>query len=55
MEQQTDAGRLSCMKMFVVADLLSGVVEQKARLVMFQPEAMDMENSVHELTEGKTA
>ena len=38
-----------------VADLHQALVEQKARLTMFQPEAMDMETAFMKLTEGKTA
>ena len=38
-----------------VADLHQALVDQKARLTMFQPEAMDMETAFMKLTEGKTA
>jgi ABC-2 type transport system ATP-binding protein len=38
-----------------VADLHQAIVEEKARIVMFQPEAMDMETAFMKLTEGKTA
>ena len=38
-----------------VADLHQALVEQNARLTMFQPEAMDMETAFMKLTEGKTA
>ena len=38
-----------------VADLHQALVEEKARLTMFQPEAMDMETAFMKLTEGKTA
>jgi ABC-2 type transport system ATP-binding protein len=38
-----------------VADLHQAIVEEKARIVMFQPEAMDMETVFMKLTEGKTA
>ncbi len=38
-----------------VADLHQAIVEEKARIVMYQPEAMDMETAFMKLTEGKTA
>ncbi|MCA9037063.1 MAG: ABC transporter ATP-binding protein [Planctomycetaceae bacterium] len=38
-----------------VGDLHQALVESGARLVMFQPEAMDMETAFMKLTEGKTA
>jgi ABC-2 type transport system ATP-binding protein len=38
-----------------VADLHQALVEEKARITMFQPEAMDMETAFMKLTEGKTA
>jgi ABC-2 type transport system ATP-binding protein len=38
-----------------VGDLHQALVEEKARLTMFQPEAMDMETAFMKLTEGKTA
>ena len=38
-----------------VADFHQALVEEKARLTMFQPEAMDMETAFMKLTEGKTA
>ncbi|MEZ6061215.1 MAG: ABC transporter ATP-binding protein [Planctomycetaceae bacterium] len=38
-----------------VADLHQALVEEKARVVMYQPEAMDMETAFMKLTEGKTA
>jgi len=38
-----------------VADLHQALVEEKARLTMFQAEAMDMETAFMKLTEGKTA
>lgn len=38
-----------------IADLHQGLVDAKARLTMFQPEAMDMETAFMKLTEGKTA
>lgn len=38
-----------------IADLHQALVEEKARLTMFQPEAMDMETAFMKLTEGKTA
>jgi ABC-2 type transport system ATP-binding protein len=37
-----------------VGDLHQALVEEKARLTMFQPEAMDMETAFMKLTEGKT-
>ncbi len=38
-----------------VGDLHQALVDEKARLIMFQPEAMDMETAFMKLTEGKTA
>jgi len=38
-----------------IADLHQSLVEEKARLTMFQPEAMDMETAFMKLTEGRTA
>lgn len=38
-----------------IADFHQALVEEKARLTMFQPEAMDMETAFMKLTEGKTA
>jgi ABC-2 type transport system ATP-binding protein len=38
-----------------IADLHEAIVAEKARIVMFQPEAMDMETAFMKLTEGKTA
>lgn len=38
-----------------VGDFHQALVEEKARLIMFQPEAMDMETAFMKLTEGKTA
>lgn len=38
-----------------VADFHQALVEHKARLTMFQPEAMDMETAFMKLTEGRTA
>lgn len=38
-----------------VADFHQVLVDQKARLTMFQPEAMDMETAFMKLTEGRTA
>jgi ABC-2 type transport system ATP-binding protein len=38
-----------------VADLHQALVNEKARLTMFQAEAMDMETAFMKLTEGKTA
>ena len=38
-----------------VADFHQALVEEKARVTMFQPEAMDMETAFMKLTEGKTA
>ena len=38
-----------------IADLHQALVEEKARLTMFQAEAMDMETAFMRLTEGKTA
>ncbi|GAB5442617.1 MAG: ABC transporter ATP-binding protein [Fuerstiella sp.] len=38
-----------------VGDFHQALVEEKARLTMFQPEAMDMETAFMKLTEGKTA
>lgn len=38
-----------------VADFHQALVEERARITMFQPEAMDMETAFMKLTEGKTA
>lgn len=38
-----------------IADLHDALVQEKVRLTMFQPEAMDMETAFMKLTEGKTA
>ena len=38
-----------------IADFHQALVEEKARITMFQPEAMDMETAFMKLTEGKTA
>ena len=38
-----------------IADFHEALVKAQARLVMFQPEAMDMETAFMKLTEGKTA
>ena len=38
-----------------VADFHQALVEENARITMFQPEAMDMETAFMKLTEGKTA
>jgi ABC-2 type transport system ATP-binding protein len=38
-----------------VADFHQALVDEKARVTMFQPEAMDMETAFMKLTEGKTA
>jgi len=38
-----------------IADFHQALVEHKARITMFQPEAMDMETAFMKLTEGKTA
>ncbi|MEZ6126560.1 MAG: ABC transporter ATP-binding protein [Planctomycetaceae bacterium] len=38
-----------------IADFHQALVDEKARLTMFQPEAMDMETAFMKLTEGKTA
>jgi ABC-2 type transport system ATP-binding protein len=38
-----------------VADLHDALVQERARIIMFQPEAMDMETAFMKLTEGKTA
>jgi ABC-2 type transport system ATP-binding protein len=38
-----------------IADLHQALVEEKARMTMFQAEAMDMETAFMKLTEGKTA
>jgi ABC-2 type transport system ATP-binding protein len=38
-----------------VADFHQALVEEKVRITMFQPEAMDMETAFMKLTEGKTA
>ena len=38
-----------------VADLHQAIVDENARITMFQPEAMDMETAFMKLTEGKTA
>ncbi len=38
-----------------IAELHRALVEEQAAIVMFQPEAMDMETAFMKLTEGKTA
>lgn len=38
-----------------VEQLHQALVDEKARIIMFQPEAMDMETAFMKLTEGKTA
>ncbi len=38
-----------------IADFHQALVEEKARITMFQPEAMDMETAFMKLTEGRTA
>jgi ABC-2 type transport system ATP-binding protein len=38
-----------------IAELHEALVHEQARIVMFQPEAMDMETAFMKLTEGKTA
>ena len=38
-----------------VADFHQALVEERARITMFQPEAMDMETAFMKLTEGRTA
>ena len=38
-----------------IADFHQALVEEKTRITMFQPEAMDMETAFMKLTEGKTA
>lgn len=38
-----------------IADFHQALVEERARITMFQPEAMDMETAFMKLTEGKTA
>jgi len=55
-EQQVDrwAIRLHEHQMSV-ADLHQALVDEKARISMYQPEAMDMETAFMKLTEGKTA
>ena len=55
-EQQVDrwAIRLHEHQMSV-ADLHQALVGEKARISMYQPEAMDMETAFMKLTEGKTA
>ncbi|MBL8815059.1 MAG: ABC transporter ATP-binding protein [Planctomyces sp.] len=55
-EQQVDRWAIKLHEdQMSVADLHQALVEEKARLVMFQPEAMDMETAFMKLTEGKTA
>jgi ABC-2 type transport system ATP-binding protein len=55
-EQQVDrwAIRLHEDQMSVV-DLHQALVDEKTRISMYQPEAMDMETAFMKLTEGKTA
>jgi ABC-2 type transport system ATP-binding protein len=54
-EQQVDRWAIRLHEdQLSIADLHQGLVEVKARLTMFQPEAMDMETAFMKLTEGKT-
>lgn len=54
-EQQVDRWALRLHEdQISIADLHQALVDAKARLTMFQPEAMDMETAFMKLTEGKT-
>ena len=54
-EQQVDRWAIRLHEdQLSMADLHQGLVDAKARLTMFQPEAMDMETAFMKLTEGKT-
>ncbi|MEY3457597.1 MAG: Daunorubicin/doxorubicin resistance ATP-binding protein DrrA [Planctomycetota bacterium] len=54
-EQQVDRWAIRLHEdQLSIADLHQGLVDVKARLTMFQPEAMDMETAFMKLTEGKT-
>lgn len=54
-EQQVDRWAIRLHEdQISIADLHQGLVDAKARLTMFQPEAMDMETAFMKLTEGKT-
>jgi ABC-2 type transport system ATP-binding protein len=55
-EQQVDRWAVKLHEdQLSVADLHDALVQERARLTMFQPEAMDMETAFMKLTEGKTA
>ena len=55
-EQQVDRWAIRLQEQDTsIADLHEALVAAKARLTMFQPEAMDMETAFMKLTEGKTA
>ncbi len=54
-EQQVDRWAIRLQEHDMpIADLHESLVAAKARLTMFQPEAMDMETAFMKLTEGKT-
>lgn len=54
-EQQVDRWAIRLHEdQLTIADLHQSLVDVKARLTMFQPEAMDMETAFMKLTEGKT-
>jgi ABC-2 type transport system ATP-binding protein len=55
-EQQVDRWAIQLHEdQMSVADLHQALVDEKARISMYQPEAMDMETAFMKLTEGKTA
>ena len=55
-EQQVDRWAIQLHEdQMSVADLHQALVDEKARIAMYQPEAMDMETAFMKLTEGKTA
>ena len=55
-EQQVDRWAIQLHEdQMSVADLHQSLVDEKVRIAMYQPEAMDMETAFMKLTEGKTA
>lgn len=55
-EQQVDRWAIRLHEdQMSVADLHQALVDERARISMYQPEAMDMETAFMKLTEGKTA
>jgi ABC-2 type transport system ATP-binding protein len=54
-EQQVDRWAIRLHEdQLTIASLHQALVDVKARLTMFQPEAMDMETAFMKLTEGRT-